>query len=168
MHNALGVPSAIWRQPASSAEIRDEIVTQMMVAVDMLATATLTLTLASGAPAPFAASLTTAAGNLDACCRHLRESVICSVTGNYQPGTEDMASDLRTAYPLLSETPGMPLSATNIPGRGAPALAAAGFPRPAADATTPGASPPGPVTATGNAALRHPHAERPAPARRNA
>ena len=161
MHNAMSVPSGIWRQPAGSAETRDEIVTQMMVAVDMLAIATLTL--ASGAPAPFDASLTTAAGHLDACCRHLRESVICSVTGNYQPGTEDTARRLRTAYPLLSETPGTPLA----PGRGAPALAAADFPRPTTDATVPGANPPGPALGTGGAARRNPNAARPAPARRS-
>jgi hypothetical protein len=165
MHNAMGVRAGIWRQPAGSAEIRDEIVTQMMVAVDMLATAALTL--ASGAPAPYDASLTTAAGNLDACCRHLRESVICSATGNYQPGSEEAARDLRTAYPLLSEVPGTPLSTASGPGNGAPAVAATDFPRPAADATAAGTSPPGPVIGTGNTALRHPHTERPASARRN-
>ena len=33
MHNAMSVSSGIWRQPADNTEIRDEIVTQMMVAV---------------------------------------------------------------------------------------------------------------------------------------
>jgi hypothetical protein len=161
MHTAMIVPSGIWRQPAGNAETRDEIVTQMMVAVDMLATAILTL--ASGAPAPLDASLTAAAGDLDACCRHLRESVISSVTGNYQPGTEDVASNLRKAYPLLSETPGTPLA----PGRGAPALAASSFPYPATDATAPGANLPGPALGTDAAARRHTNAARPAQARRN-
>jgi hypothetical protein len=72
MAGALGVPDGAWRAPAGTREARNEVVTQMMQAMDAFATAVLTL--AERAPEPFHGSLTEIAAVFGLSTWHLRES----------------------------------------------------------------------------------------------
>jgi hypothetical protein len=124
MRDALGISAGTWRAPTGTAESRDDIVAEMMGA--MAAFQTAVLTLAGRAPEPFHTSLTKIAGIFDISFEHMRESLVCSVTGNYQPGTESLAGQVRRAFPLRSEYG--PADTDDPP---AADLAAASFPRPA-------------------------------------
>jgi hypothetical protein len=126
MARALGIPDGAWRAPAGTREARDEIVTEMMQAMDALATAVLTL--AARSPEPFRTSLTEITAAFGHSTWHLRESLIVAATGNYQPGTESIASQVRAAHPLRfthEQEPGDLASAGSAP---AAALAGEGFP----------------------------------------
>jgi hypothetical protein len=132
MRNALGVAAGTWASPSGSDEDRDEIVTQMLFAVDRLQAATLVLS--KGGPPNAQVALRWIARDLDSACLHLRESVACSLTNGYQPGTEGLSRQLREAFPVLSEAPAS--WRTLGPGDGAARLAATAFPHEAGITTT--------------------------------
>jgi len=141
MKEALGMSDGIWRQTSGTAESRDKMVTEMMFAIASMQAAVLTL--AERAPRPFGATLTLIARNFDISCGHLRESLVCSATGNYQPGTEDLARRVRAAYPLSPEVAEAALAAAEAPSTGAASLAATCFPVPGSDdAAIPADTPP--------------------------
>lgn len=164
MLNTLGASDGIWLAPAGPGESRYEVVTQTMHAMDAFGTSVLTL--AREAPEPLQMPLIQIAIAFDASIGHLRESLVISATGNYQPGTEWIADAVRAAYPLRFKhrpAPGHLASA----GAQAASLAAESFPAPLADApaSLPPAAPGGP---DGTAAVRRPaagrsHAARKAP-----
>ena len=157
MQNALRVFDDIWREPSGTAEIRNQIVMETMFAMASMHIAVSTL--AEKAPKPFDTTLTLIARNFDISCGHLRESLICSATGNYQHGTEDLAHQIRAAYPLFSEIGEAALPAAGVSGTAAPGLAATCFPpQPATPPSTPTHSSPGPATASRRPAngLAHP------------
>jgi hypothetical protein len=131
MYTALRVSDGRWHEPSGSPGLRDRIVTETMFATASMHIAVSSL--ADGAPKPFGTTLTLIARNLDISCGHLRESLICSATGNYQPGTEDLARQIRESYPLFSETSGAALPA----GTGAPGLAKTCFPSTAVPSADP-------------------------------
>jgi hypothetical protein len=154
MAGALGVPDGVWRAPAGTREARDEVVTAMMQAMDAFGTAVLAL--AERAPEPFHASLTEIAAVFDLSAWHLRESLIVAATGNYQPGTEWIADQVRAAHPLHftgEPSPGNPASAGSAP---AAALAGESFPVTSQDA--PVSLPPAGADGPASAAARRPAA----------
>jgi hypothetical protein len=146
MKDALGISDGIWRPTSGTAESRDEIVTETMFAMTSMQAAALAL--AERAPRPFGTTLTLIAQNFNISCGHLRESLVCSLTGNYQPGTEDLARQVRAAYPPFSETGEAELTAAGTPGTRAASFAATCFPcRPAMPPPSP-LTPPFPQMAT--------------------
>lgn len=132
MCKALRVFSGIWHEPSGTAEVRDQIVTETMFA--MMSMQVALGSLAEGAPKPFDTTLSLIARNFDISCGHLRDSLICSATGNYQPGTENLALEIHEAYPLFSEVGKVELPTARAPGTGAASLAAACFPQSTSDA----------------------------------
>jgi hypothetical protein len=132
MDKALRVFDGIWHEPSGTAEARDQIVAETMAAMVSMQIAADSL--AEGAPKPFGTTLTSIARNFDIACGHLRESLICSATGNHQPGTEDLAVQIRESYPLFSEIAEAAFPAADAPSAGAASLAAACFPAPASGA----------------------------------
>lgn len=128
MYKALRVFGGKWHDPSGTAELRDQMVTETMSAMMWMQIAVRSL--ANGAPKPFGTTLTLIARNFDLSCEHLRESLICSATGNYQPGTEDLERQIHSSYPLLSEI-GEAALPDGTPATGAPGLAAGSFPAPA-------------------------------------
>lgn len=129
MYKALRVSGGTWHEPSGTAEARNQIVTETMAAMVSMQIAAGSL--AEGAPEPFRTALTFIARNFDISCGHLRESLICSATGNHQPGTEDLAVQIRESYPLFSEIAETAFPAAEVPGAEAASLAAACFPAPA-------------------------------------
>lgn len=129
MRKALRVFDGIWHEPSGTAEVRDHLVTETMSA--MISMQIAVGSLAEGAPKPFGTALTRIARNFDTSCGHLRESLICSATGNYRPGTENLAIQIHQTCPLFSEAGQAALRAPGTPGAGAASLAAACFPTPA-------------------------------------
>jgi hypothetical protein len=134
MRNALGVATGTWAHLSGSDQDRDEIATQMLFAVDRLEAATLVLS--RGGPQDTQAPLRWMAADLDSACFHLRESVACSLTGGYQPGTEGLARQLREAFPVLSEESPSASRDASRPGDEAPRLAATAFPHEAGTTAT--------------------------------
>jgi hypothetical protein len=128
MYKALRVSGGIWHEPSGAAEVRDQIVTETMAAMASMQIAAGSL--AEGAPKPFGTTIAFIARNFDISCGHLRESLICSATGNYQPGTEDLAVQIRESYPLFSEIEKPHSPRPGLLAREQPAWPRPAFPRP--------------------------------------
>jgi hypothetical protein len=131
MDEALRVFDGRWYEPSGTAELRDQMVTETMFAMASMQIAVGSL--GDRAPKPFGTTLTLIARNFDISCGHLRESLICSATGNYQPGTEDLAGQIHESYPLMSEIGEAALRAAGVPSTTAAGLAATCFPPPISD-----------------------------------
>jgi hypothetical protein len=122
-----------WPELSGTIHSRNNITEELICAVDGLASAITNL--ARDAPEPMRSGLTETVVHLEDAFGHLRESFICSTTHNYEPGTEELAQELRRTIPIPGRAQAL-RTRHEAGGQSAVRSAATDFPWSATDAAT--------------------------------